>query len=116
MNAVTLTATDLLVEPQGLDRLWSLTSKIEVPLAHVRGATIDPGAVREPKGTRGPGLGLPGRWCGTFHRDGEKIFYNVHAGDDAVVIELNDEDYTRFVLTVDHPRELVDAINAAVTG
>ena len=116
MNTVTLTPTELIVEPQGLDKLWSLTSRIEVTLAHVRGATIDPGAVREPKGTRGPGLGLPGRWSGTFHRDGEKTFYNVRAGDEAVVIELSDEEYARFVLSVDRPRELVDAINAAVTG
>ena len=36
------------------------------------------------------------------------------AADHTVVIELADERYTRLILTVDRPRELVDSINAAV--
>ena len=114
MNTVTLTNGNLVVEPQGLDRIWSLRRSLEFPVAHLRGATLDPGANAEPKGIRAPGLQLPGKWCGTFHRDGEKSFWNVSGPDRTVVIELADEDFDRLYLTVDEPRDLVDRINAAI--
>ena len=42
-NTVTITDTTLSVEPHGLDKMWSYTSRLEFPLTHVRGATHDPG-------------------------------------------------------------------------
>lgn len=113
MNTVTVNDTTLTVEPLGLDKLWSFTKKLEIPLANVRGATLDPGAADEPKGIRGPGLGLPGKWSGTFTRDGEKSFWNVGDAARTVVVELVNEHYARLVLTVEEPRETVDRINAA---
>ncbi|QNE46395.1 hypothetical protein F1C58_05375 [Glaciihabitans sp. INWT7] len=114
MNIITLTDTMLVVEPQGLDKLWSFTRKLEIPLSHVRGATFDPGANHEPKGLRAPGLAVPGKWAGSFSKDGDRSFWNVSAPNETVVIELLDEHYTRLVLTVDQPRSVVDAINIAV--
>lgn len=111
MNTVTVTDRTVTVEPQGLDKLWSLTRRLEFPADHVRGATFDPGANSEPKGIRSPGLHIPGKWAGTFQRDGEKSFWNVSAPDRTVVIELAGEDYDRLYLTVDDPRTVVDRIN-----
>jgi hypothetical protein len=57
---------------EGLDKLWALKSKLTIPLAHVRGATVDPGILGEPKGVRAPGTHVPGViTAGTFHQDGE---------------------------------------------
>lgn len=39
---VTVTPTELIVEPRGLDKLWSFRRRVVVPLSHVRGATHDP--------------------------------------------------------------------------
>ena len=114
MNIITVTATTLIVEPKGLDKLWSFTKKLEIPLSHVRGATFDPGANNEPKGLRAPGLAIPGKWAGTFHRDGDRSFWNVSAPGDTIVVELTDEHYDRLVLTVDQPRSVVDTVNAAL--
>ena len=61
-----------------------------------------------------PGLALPGKWSGTFHREGERAFWNVSTPGETIVIELIDEHFTRLVLTVDNPQEVVDAVNAAV--
>lgn len=83
-------------------------------LSHVRGAAFDPGANHEPKGLRAPGLAIPGKWAGTFHRDGEKAFWNVSAQGATVVIELEDEHFDRLFLTVNDPRVLVDRINSAM--
>lgn len=90
---------------------------MEVPLAHVRGATHDPGMNGEPKGWRGPGLRVPGKLSGTFHADGERQFWNVTGFADTVVIELDpDEHFTRLIVTVEDPRTVVDAINQAING
>jgi hypothetical protein len=32
----------LTVEVRGLDELWSLASRLDIPLDHVRGAAVDP--------------------------------------------------------------------------
>lgn len=113
-NTITLTESDLTIEPQGLDKVWSLTGSIRVPWSHVRGATYDTGMKNEPKGWRGPGLGLGafGKLSGTFHRDGERQFWNISGWEDTVVIELLDEHFSRLVLSVDDPVGTVASINA----
>lgn len=113
MNTVTLENGILHVEPRGLDKLWSFTRRLEIPLTHVRGATFDPGANAEPKGFRRPGLHVPGKWAGTFSRDGDLSFWNVGTPGRTVVVELTGERYRRLFLSVEEPRALVDAINAA---
>ncbi len=75
-NRVTVTGDCLVVEPAGFSKVWSFTRRLQFPLANVREATFDPGMRDEPKGWRGPGIGLPGRLAGTFHADGRKQFWN----------------------------------------
>ena len=115
---VTVTPEDLVVEPVGLDKLWSFTRRLRFPLEHVRGATFDPGMRDEPKGWRGPGLGLPGKLSGTFHADGRRQFWNISGYDRAVVITLVPaaERYDRLVVTVDDPDQVVAAVNGALPG
>ncbi len=113
MNIVTVEDGRLVVEPRGMDKVWSLTRRLEIPLAHVRGATVDPGANAEPKGIRTPGLEIPGKAAGTFLRRGERTFWNISRPRDTIVIELVEEKYQRLVLTVDGPREVVQRINNA---
>ena len=43
MAKVTVANSTLTIEISGFDKLWSLKSRLEIPLAHVRGATADPG-------------------------------------------------------------------------
>lgn len=116
-NTVTVTAEELVVEPVGLDRMWSFTRRLRFPLEHVRGATFDPGLRDEPKGWRGPGLGLPGRLAGTFHAAGKKQFWNISGYERAVVITFHPASrFDRVVITVDDPHGVADAINSAVGG
>lgn len=116
-NKVTVTTDTLVVEPVGLDKLWSFTRRLQIPIDHVRGATFDPGMRHEPKGWRGPGLGLPGKLSGTFHADGGKQFWNISGYERAVVITLTpDEEFDRLVITVDAPNDVVNTINSALAG
>jgi hypothetical protein len=117
MANVTIADGTVNVEITGLDRLWAFRNRIEIPLEHVRGATFDPAAVKGWRGWRGPGTDLPGViTAGTFHKDGELIFWDVHHGDRAIVIELADEQFQRLVIEVDDPAAVVSAINQAVGG
>jgi len=115
MTRVTTTDQLLVVELQGLHRLWAFRRRIRVPLDHVRGATVDPGMVHEAKGIRAPGVHVPGAAVvGTFTRDGERTFWDVRSGADAVVIELTGAPYDRLVVEVDDPRAVADSVNRAL--
>ena len=113
-NTVTITDTSLSVEPHGLDKMWSYTSRLEFPLAHVRGATHDPGLRHEPKGWRGPGLQAGSKLSGTFHADGTAQFWNISGYENTLVVTLEDERFTHLYLTVDDPAGLAAQINAAI--
>lgn len=117
MAEISIDGGNLVVEIEGLDKLWALKSRLVIPLANVRGATADPGIVKEPKGIRAPGAHLPGViTAGTFHLDGEKVFWDVHDGSKAVVIELADERYARLVVEVADPRATVARIEQATAA
>ena len=111
MATISIDGNNLTVEVHGADKLWALKSRLTIPLEHVRGATADPGMANEPKGFRGPGTHLPGVIvAGTFHQDGQKVFWDVHDKSRAVVIELQDDTYQRLVVEVEDPRATVELI------
>jgi len=108
MARIRIDGDDLVVVIEGLDKLWAFKSSLTIPLANVRGATADPGITTDPKGIRAPGSRVPGViTAGTFHQDGETVFWDVKDPSKAVVIELADEKYARLVLQVDDPRATV---------
>jgi len=47
VTEVELTREALVVNVQGMDQLWALKSRLEIPLAHVVGAEVDPEIARE---------------------------------------------------------------------
>jgi hypothetical protein len=117
MADVRIDSDNLIIEMEGLDKLWALKSRLEIPLRNVRGATADPGVVRERRGIRTAGTHLPGViTAGTFRVDGERVFWDVRDPARAVVIELRDERYTRLVVEVADPRATVALIERTVTA
>jgi hypothetical protein len=116
MARISITDGHLTVQLRGINRIWALRKGLTVPLSQVRGATVDPGARREAKGRRSPGLHIPGiAAVGTFHREGERILWEVYRGDRAVVIQLSGEPYDRLIVEVKDPRGVVETINRAIT-
>lgn len=115
MVTISIDNTDLVIDVHGLDKLWTLKSRLTIPLAHVRGARADPSITGRPKGWRGPGTYVPRAIvAGTFHQDGGKVFWDVHDRDKAVVIELKDDDYERLVIEVEDPSATVELIERAI--
>lgn len=115
MATVTIDGDTLVVEIEGMDKLWALKSRLTIPLDKVRGATADPGMIHQPKGIRAPGAYIPNViTAGTFHLAGEKVFWDVRDPAKAIVVELADAQYARLVIQVDDPRTTVSLIEHSV--
>ncbi|KRL00276.1 hypothetical protein FC81_GL000053 [Liquorilactobacillus capillatus DSM 19910] len=110
-NKVMITDNKLVVVPQGLKKLFAVKDRLEIPLENISGATIDEGILNESRGIKAPGTSMPGYYAGTFHKDGEKTFFNIKRSSTPVVIQLQHEEYTRLVIGVEDARMLVNKIN-----
>ena len=105
----------LTVHIEGLDRLWTLKTRLEVPLAHVISASVAADAMRRRKGWRGPGAHIPGVIvAGTYHLGGERVFWDVHHKERAIVVELAHDTYQKLVVEVEDPAATVQLIERAV--
>jgi hypothetical protein len=117
MAEVELTESALIVHVQGMDRIWALKSRLEITLAHVVGAEIDPEVAQGwRKGLRAPGTHVPGViTAGTFYQEGERVFWDVHDPEKTVVIHLKDDLYARLVIEVNDPPATAAAIQRALS-
>ncbi|MEN9937516.1 MAG: hypothetical protein RLZZ387_4095 [Chloroflexota bacterium] len=117
MVEVTIFEDRLVLEVEGLDKLWSLTSRLTLPLAHVRGAYANPVVDPSWPGLRFPGTYVPGViTAGTFYQDGQRIFWDVHNPTNAVVFELDHERYDQLIVEVRDPQAVVRAVWSAMSG
>ncbi|MEO6865347.1 MAG: hypothetical protein ABI229_07845 [Gemmatimonadaceae bacterium] len=117
MVKISITDGCAVFEVEGLDKVWSLKSKIEVPLTHIAAVTIDPEAARGWwHGLRMPGTQIPGViTAGTFYQHGRRIFYDVHDPDNTIVIQLNHDKYDHLVVEVADPQAEVAKISSAIS-
>ena len=116
MAEVELAEDTLSIHVLGMDRLWPLRSRLEIPLSHVLRAEADPEVARRWwQGIRSGGTHVPGViTAGTFHQEGERVFWDVHDPEKVIVIRLRDERYARLVIEVEDPPTTVAAIRAAL--
>jgi hypothetical protein len=93
----------------GLDALWTLRRRVEVPVEAVLSARAMPlaEALAEKPLVRAPGTYLPGVIvAGTYrHLRGRRRpqLWCAHSDDDVLVIDLGDAPYERIVLSVADP-------------
>ena len=113
---VELAEDTLSIHVLGMDQLWALRSHLEIPLSHVSGAEAAPEVARRWwQGLRSGGTHVPGViTAGTFHQEGERVFWDVHDPEKAIVIRLRDERYERLVIEVEDPPATVAAIQEAL--
>ncbi|HZE71958.1 MAG TPA: hypothetical protein VE135_20805 [Pyrinomonadaceae bacterium] len=108
----------LVFDVEGLDKLWSLRSRLEIPLAHINGAHVDPQpAMGWFQGLKLGGTDIPNIFrAGTFYQDGGLVFWDVHQPDRTIVIELSHERYRKLIIEVEDPMAAVKLINDAVAA
>jgi hypothetical protein len=105
---------DLVLHLGGLERVEGFHGDIRVPLRAVVAVRVVDDAWPELRGIRAPGTGLPdviavGTRRGGFGKD----FAAVHGTGPAVVVELEDAEYGRLVVTSDEAAATAAAITAA---
>jgi hypothetical protein len=100
-------------EVQGWDKLWSLRSRLEIPLSHIKGARVDPNpAMGWFQRLKLAGTDLPNIFrAGTFYQQGELVFWDVHEPKNTIVIELEHERYKKLIVEVKEPEEEINKIN-----
>lgn len=101
----------LIVEPVGIDKVWTVHQKLVFPMSNVMHAEIEPDILKQPKELKFYGLATFNQWRGVFIKNGIKKFYNVSRHDQPVVIQLRNEKYAQLILGVDNPQQLVKKIN-----
>ena len=82
---------------EGLHKLWALKSQLTIPINNVVRAYQNRDELSGWwKGIRFPGTHVPGLiTAGTFYQSGEKVFWDVVNKDDAIIIDLEDENYKK---------------------
>lgn len=112
MAQVTITATSMRVTLSAFEALRALQGSFEVPLGKIRGATDDPGYLKEGLGLRSPGTGFPGLIAeGTFRKDGQRTLSLWRKGQEVVVVELTDSKWDRVLIGCADARTLAQKIN-----
>lgn len=118
MVRVTIHDRALDVEMDGMDKLWTQRNHLIVPLANVRRIRRDETETRRwSNSLRIPGTGAPGVIeAGTFYLGLNRVFYDVHRTDHAVIIDLVHERYDELVVEVADPQAVIRDVQAALEG
>jgi len=112
--ALTIDGPKLVLEVLGFDKLWSLRSRLEIPLEHITAVRAEPGAARG----WFDGMKLAGSWipgvltAGTFYQQGGLVFWDLHNPDNAIAIDLNHERYERLIVEVADPAAAVQFVRS----
>lgn len=116
MAIVSIADGKLIIEVEGWDKIWSLKSRLEVPLTHVSRAYADSSIADSWwKGLRLGGTNLPGViTAGTFYHHGDWVFWDVHDITKAVVFELHDERYAKLIIEVKDPHGCADLVQTSL--
>ena len=104
-------------EVEGWDKLWSLRSRLEIPLKHIRGVHADPKpAMGWFDGIKLGGTAIPHIFrAGTFYQQGDFVFWDVRNPDKTIVIELEHEHFAKLIIEVDEPQAAVRLLKNAIS-
>lgn len=117
MVTVTFSPTTAIFTVEGLDQLWALRSRLELPLAHITGVRADPSVAQGWwHGFRLGGTNVPGLLtAGTFYHEGGFVFWDVHDPARTIVVNLEHEHYRALVIEVAEPAKVVAELKTRLT-
>ena len=116
MIDVSIHGGQVVFEPRGLSRLWTMRRRIVVPLSSIRRVRRAPpgSGLGWWKGWRLPGTHLPGViTAGQYLREGSWEFWDVRgAGERAIEVDLSGTHFSRLVIDVADPDAEVARLQA----
>jgi hypothetical protein len=116
--SIELTRDCLTVHIEGTDKLWALSSRLQIPLANVvsaHDATVEVHTWlhrRRVESTHTSGVISAGR----FHAHGKVVFWDIREPDRAIAIALRDERYDKLVIEVENPQQDIVRIRDVVAA
>ncbi len=114
MATVYLDGDDLVVSMTRWQRIASLHVDFRVPRSSVRSARGVPDGLRELRGVRAPGTGIPGVLLyGTMRHNAGKDFCMVRGHGPAIELELEDNVFSRILVSDPHPETTIGLLGLA---
>ena len=116
MVDVTIDGDTAAFNVEGLHKLWSLRSRLQIPLAHILEVEVNAEQVgRWWHGFKVIGTDVPGLFAGgTFYYHGEIVFWDVNDPASTIIVSLEHERYRKLILQVADPDETVAMLRAAI--
>ena len=103
---------------EGLHKLWSFRSQIEIPLTHIAGVEANPDQVRRWwHGVKLIGTDAAALFtAGTFYYHGELVFWDISDPAQTIVVSVEHERYKKLIIEVADVAETVARLRAALPG
>ncbi|MBA2705072.1 MAG: hypothetical protein H0U60_14625 [Blastocatellia bacterium] len=116
MVEITINNDRVVFEVEGWHKLWTLRSRLEIPLAHIKGAHADPEpAMSWFNGLKILGTDIPNVFkAGIFYQGDGFVFWDVLHPEKTIVIELDHEHFAKLILEVADPQVSVQMLNDAI--
>lgn len=120
MATVEVTPQAVKVHLTGIDQLRSWTRNLTIPLEHIEDVEYDPQTVKRELDafwteTYIPGTHLPGgSLAGSYSEHGQRIFWDVHHPERAVMINLAHDKYDKVIVEVSDPQETLQKITSVL--
>ncbi len=116
MVNVTIEGSKAVFEVQASHKIWALKSRLEIPLSHIKRVYAEPNPpMGWFDGWKLAGADIPNVFrAGTFWLHNQKVFFDVRHAQNAVAVELEDEDYTELIIEVEDPATTVQTLDRAI--
>jgi hypothetical protein len=116
MVSIVVDSDEVTVKVLGLHKVWALKGTIRLKRENILAAHVAPADLKPPW-LRCPGTCVPWVICaGTYYGKGRKEFWDRTRKGTAIQIDLKNESYTRLVVDVEHPEEIVRELTNAAPG
>lgn len=101
-------------EVAGFDKLWSLRSRLQIPLSHITHVEANHDQVsRWWHGIKMMGTDVPGLFAaGTFYYHGERVFWDVRDLTKTIILSLEHERYQKLIVEVADPDATIALLRA----
>ena|SRR5215472_10784967 len=116
MVNIDVNGSTAIFEVQGLDKLWSFRSRLEIPVSHIQTAYQDPNSTMEWfDSLRLMGTSIPHIFrAGIFYQQGDRVFWDVHNLQNAIVVELEHEHFSKLIIEVADPAAAINLLNYSI--
>ena len=101
---------------EGLHKLWSLKSRIEIPMSHIAAVEVNHDQVGKWwHGFKLLGSDAPGLFAaGTFYYHGELVFWDVYDTTKTIIVSLEHERYKKLIIEVADPESAARTLRSAI--